>query len=576
MTEIKNLSLNDFRYQLYAVWSAGVASIGRHLIAKWKRDWNDPKARLAASNRFKKERARLRRIFEEIQEDPGDSSDVDRPVYENGNLWLSKSAREHILGLGETPARVFFDEKKKFATHLREGYAAGRSSGQVALDTLFDVDRLMLEALQAGGTAAKGFVPFGVTAGVELTKIYIVTTDAASSIEGPFEVEKSLAISSQRDWASDWSVLRRDPRQRDAAFVLQTLITLSQIGLDPVESIVEAFFRECQGTQLAFRDTVATLGKDGWITREAFSVERHIRGFRDVVYDARLYLPEDELGCIVSSINEGYPSAWFVDDFVQWAAKTDLLDTLMRCTLLWSADRVYRHHPHQERVRLGTLVRLTPTIEPPFHDVMAKLVRIGEVDASLLGIERLRGSKWEDITFYPPVLRSVIETAFERIDEIWPACVDIAKRITPRLPDLIQKPSDGKEGLFVDEFISAICITVRGTADQHGPPIIKRVCEAFQGEHHRWRFYMAVLNPDPKTGRRLLEGLDLKTIPEEHRWLYERTWDDVAWYKERCPECEKAWNEGTSTRHGIPILEDGPPGLERRGSRLLCDSDEES
>jgi|GEM_PF-4086150 len=569
MTGAKNLSLSDFRYQLYATWSAGVASVGRRLVATWKRDWNDPESQRAASKRFNKERERVRRICQEMQEESVAASDAHVPVYADGALWLSREAREHILGLDGDPARLFFEEKKTFVMHLGKGSAAVRANGRILAATFFEEDRLMLEALQRSDSTREGVVSFAVSAGVELTKIYI-TEEAIVDLAAP------VPVRGPRDWASDWSVLRRDPHQRDAAFVLQTLITLAQIGFDPVESIAEAFFRDGQGTQLAFRDIVATLGENGWITREAFSVERHIRGFRDVVYDARLHLPKADLGCIVSSINEGYPATWFVDDFLQWVAATDSLDTLTRCTILWDAEQVYAEHPRQERFRLGTLVRISPSIEPPFHDVMAKLVRIGDVDASLLGIKRLKGSNWEDITLYPPVLRSVIETAFERIDEIWPACVDIAKRLTPLLPDLIQKPNEGKEGLFVDEFISAICRTVQVTADQHGPPIIKRVCEAFQGKHHRWRFYMAVLNPFPKTGRRLLEGLDLRTIPKKHRWLYKKTWDDVAWYKESCPECEQAWNDGTSTRHNIPISVDGQPGIERRGAQLLSESEEDS
>src|SRR5438067_8106036 len=125
----KNVSLQTFRVQFYAAWSCGVARVGRRLIASWKRSWSDPDSRASAAKRFATERARVQRICDEMIDIAADVAT--RPMYEpkTDRLYLDKDVRERILGLEETPARVWFDSKKQFASHVREGATALLSSG---------------------------------------------------------------------------------------------------------------------------------------------------------------------------------------------------------------------------------------------------------------------------------------------------------------------------------------------------------------------------------------------------------------------------------------------------------------
>lgn len=169
MNTDKNVSLHTFRIQFYAAWSRGVAGVGRRLVKEWERSWDDVEARKSAAKRFATERARVQRICDEMIEVTADAATL--PMYDpqTQKLYLDKEVRERILGLKETPARVWFDSKRQFATHLRDG-AAALLSERFADDELFDEDR---ERLIAYGYEQTSFTPayFITSAGADVTAI---------------------------------------------------------------------------------------------------------------------------------------------------------------------------------------------------------------------------------------------------------------------------------------------------------------------------------------------------------------------------------------------------------------------
>jgi len=282
MTEAKNLSLNDFRYHLCATWSLGVARVGQRLVAKWKREWSDLDARLAASNRFAKERVRLQRICREMREDAADPLGVDFPVYENGNLWIGARVRERLLGLAETPARVFFEENKKFVGHLNEGFSAVLKGELTAIENVFDTDKEMLGALEQSDSSHRLvlLVPFIVTAGVELTLIRVAES---AEFKRPFEKatgDGARAPSGQKKIAGpsiDVQELRADLAREYDTLVLQAVVSVEHFGLTPapdylVRLITNSFATSIPPTEEArsyrFGEAIYRLQREGRIEQD--------------------------------------------------------------------------------------------------------------------------------------------------------------------------------------------------------------------------------------------------------------------------------------------------------------------
>lgn len=174
------LAWKEFQAYLFGAWSCSVAEAGKSLVATWKNHtWTDPETRRKASRTYQKERERLVAICSEAPVPGSGAGAADRAAYDAKaySLWLSSAARRRLLNLADDPARLFFHEKKEFASHLREFFESlPNEATTLNLTDIFDVDR---EQLRSWSTSTD--LPFrgriSLTAGTAGTTIKIESKD---------------------------------------------------------------------------------------------------------------------------------------------------------------------------------------------------------------------------------------------------------------------------------------------------------------------------------------------------------------------------------------------------------------